>query len=305
MKFILTIFLPILAYAASTEEGYSALFNAHEQKQWKKVIEEAQSLIQKAEGTPFADEARFYLAEAYFNEGDFEWANRILSDYLKNQASPKYFEEAIQYKFKIASLFGEGSKKHLFGMKSLPQWMPAKEDALSIYDEVISALPHHELAAQSLYSKAQLLFKEEDYRASIETFQTLIRRFPKHVLAAESYIGIGNVYLTQAQSEYPDPDYLDLAEINLRKFKTSFPSETRVALAEALFAKMQEHYAENLYEVGNFFERTKKYSAAVIYYTKIINSFPHTTTATKCRPHLETAKTKAAALEAKKNIAKK
>jgi tetratricopeptide (TPR) repeat protein len=60
----------------------------------------------------------------------------------------------------------------------MPKWIPALEDALSIYDEVIMALPHHELGAKALYGKARLLFKDEDYKASIETYQALIRRFP-------------------------------------------------------------------------------------------------------------------------------
>ncbi len=132
------------------------------------------------------------------------------------------------------------------------------------------------MATQALFGKAKLLLKAEEYKSSVETYQILIRRFPKHPLAAESYIGVGEVYLTQAQAEYPDQDFLDLCEINLRKFKFNFPSDERVTVAENLLLQMKEVYASDLYETGRFYERTKKPHAAYIYYTRIVAKYPET-----------------------------
>jgi outer membrane protein assembly factor BamD (BamD/ComL family) len=149
---------------------------------------------------------------------------------------------------------------------------------------VITSLPHHELAAQALFGKARLLLKDEEYKASIETYQTLIRRFPKHPLSIESFIGVAQVYLMQSTERYPDQDFLDLAEINLKKFKFSFPGEERVAEAESMFLEMKEVFASNLYDTGRFYERTKKPHAALIYYNRILTKYPETkvaATATK------------------------
>lgn len=169
----------------------------------------------------------------------------------------------------------------------MPKWVPASEEALAIYDEVITALPHHELTAQALFGKAKLLLKDEQYSASLEAFQTLIRRFPKHPLAASSFLGIGEVYLVQSQNEYPDPEFLDLAELNLRKFKESFPREEKIQLAEEKLFEMKEHYASSLYETAKFFERAKKLEAAIIYYEKILVSYPTTQIAERSQKHLK------------------
>jgi tetratricopeptide (TPR) repeat protein len=189
---------------------------------------------------------------------------------------PKFFEEAIEYKFKIAQHYHKGAKKHILGMENMPKWVPAGEEAISIYDEVITALPHHELAVQALFGKAQLLLKHEEFKSSIETFQVLIRRFPKHPLAAESYIGVCQVYLVQSQKEYPDQDFLDLALINLRRFRANFPGDDKIAIAEKMMLDMKEVYASDLYDTGRFYERTKKPHAAAIYYTRILAKYPET-----------------------------
>lgn len=270
----------------SVQEYYAAVLEAYEQKQWEEVIHYCIILQDNFAATPFAEETTFYLGMAYFHTAELDRANHYLTRYLKKQTAPKFFEEAIQYKFHIAELYHQGAKKHLFGWSRLPKWMPAREDALAIYEEVIAALPHHDLAAQALFSKARLKLKEEDYTESIETFQTLVRRFPKHPLAIESFIGIAQVYLTQSTDRYPDQDYLDLAEINIKKFKAGFPGEERITEAEKMLIDMKEVYASSLYEIGRFYERTKKPHAAAIYYNRILTKYPETATAQKASQRL-------------------
>lgn len=260
----------------SVQEHYSAALDAYQKQNWDEVVHQSLIVIKNFSSSPFAQEAYFYLGVGYFQIGEFEYANRFLTTYLKKQATPKHFEEAIQYKFKIAEQYQRGAKKHILGWETMPKWIPAREEAIAIYDEVITALPHHELAAHALFGKAQLLLKEEEYKSSIETYQTLIRRFQKHPLAAESYIGIGQVYLVQSQAEYPDQDYLDLAEINLRKFRHDFPGEEKLSVAEKMLLDMKEVFASDLYDTGRFYERTSKPHAAYIYYTRIMAKYPET-----------------------------
>ena len=260
----------------SVQEHYSAAMDAYQKQNWEEVTHHCVIVIKNFSGSPFAQEAYFYLGVSYFQTGEYEFSNRFLTKYLKKQATPKYFEEAIHYKFKIAEQYQKGARLHVLGMENLPKWIPAGEEAIAIYDEVITALPHHELATQALFGKAKLLLKAEEYKSSVETYQTLIRRFPKHPLAAESYIGVGEVYLTQAQAEYPDQDFLDLSEINLRKFRFNFPSDEKVAVGEKMLLQMKEVYASDLYDTGRFYERTKKPHAAYIYYTRIIAKYPET-----------------------------
>lgn len=264
----------------SVQEHYSLAMDAYQKQNWDELIHQSLIVVKNFSNTPFAQEAYYYLALGYFHTDEFEYANRFFTSYLKKQTTPKYFEETIHYKFKIAEKYHKGAKRHVLGWETMPKWIPAREEAIAIYDEVITALPHHPLGAQALFGKAQLLLKEEEYKASVETYQTVIRRFPKHPLAAESYIGIGHVYLTQSKDEYPDQDFLDLAEINLKKFRLNFPGEERVAVAEKMLLEMKEVYASDLYDTARFYERTHKPHAAHIYYTRILAKYPETQVAT-------------------------
>ncbi|MCX6988759.1 MAG: hypothetical protein NTZ52_04575 [Chlamydiae bacterium] len=260
----------------SIQEHYSLVLIAMQDKNWQELTVQSNIILKNFPDSPFAEEAQYYLGVGLFHLGELDVANKMFGKYLKIQSSSKFFEEALRYKFFIAERYQKGDRKHLFGIESLPRWMPAKEDAIVIFEEVAAALPHHELGIQSLYGKALLLLEDQEFQSSIESFQMIIRKFGKHPLACESYIGVGKAYLEQCQKEYADPDFLDLAEINLSKFGAEFSKEPRLAIAENMLAAMHEIYAENLYQTAQYYERAKKPHASAIYYNKIISKYPYT-----------------------------
>lgn len=282
------------AEIASAQEYYGMITSSYQSQKWDDLVLNCKILLENFRETPFAKDAEYYLAVGYFYLNDYDLANRRLSDYLKDSASPKFFEESLYYKFQIAEKFREGAKKHIIKWEKSPQWLPAREDALKIYDEVINTLPYHELAAKAMFGKAKIHAYFEEFRQGIETLQVLIRRFPGHELSAESYLEIGRIYLQQCKAQSLDPDLLDSVEVNLRKFRKAFPGEERWPEAEKTLNDMKEVFAESLYETARFYERTKKPGAAIIYYSKVVSKFPETKSAEKSSKRLEVLRVKTA-----------
>jgi outer membrane protein assembly factor BamD (BamD/ComL family) len=260
----------------SAQEYNGYLQQATNDKDWWAVVDYANILSYHFATSPFAQDAAFLIGEAYLNLGHPLMANDYFTAYLNNPNAPRRFEEAIAYKFSIAERFQNGEKKQLFNSHKAPKILSAKEDAIVIYDEVIATLPHSELAAKSLLGKAKIQAELEDYKQSLETLDLLIRRFPKHELAAEAYLEKIHVYNMQCQGRSLDPDLLDLAEVTLRKFRLVFPRESRLSEAESYIHKMEEAFAANLLDTGTFFQKTKKTPAAKIYYSKVIAKYPKT-----------------------------
>ncbi len=268
------------------EEHYNLGVDAYNKSDWCSAIQHFKIITCSFRDDPIVHDCYFYLAVAYFYAGEMDFANDAITAYLKHQSNARLFEQAIEVKFCIAEQLRGGAKIRFFGTKQLPKLASGRSLALTIYDEVIAALPAHDLAAQALYYKGMLLWEDECYRESIDAFQTLIRRFPKHELAPEAYLAIADVYVEQSYAEFQNPDLLALAGINLRKFSQNFPRDERVALVEERFQWMKESYAEGLYEIGRFYERKGAPSASAIYYHKAINDYPDTEVAEFCKVRL-------------------
>lgn len=270
----------------SVQEYYSFMQEAIDDEDWWSAIDFGEIVLYHFPDSPFGQEVPYLIGMAYYRLNQYEMANASLSEYLKNSTSPRHFEEAIEMKFSIAEYFRDGGKKRLFGSHKLPAVMPAQEDALKIYDEVITTLPHHDIAIRSMLGKAQIQAYLEDFKPGVETLQLLIRRFPKHDLAAEGYLQINKVYLMQCQSQHQDPNLLELAEANLHKFQLAFPREARIADAAEALRQMKEIYAKNMFETGEFFERRNKKDASAVYFSRVVAKFPETDAAKAAREKL-------------------
>ncbi len=278
--------------SSTATEFNSYLQEALTDQDWWAVIDYADIIAYHFATSPFATEAPYFMGHAYYQLGQYELSNLTLNGYLSGAGSHAHFQEAIRMKFEIAQLFEQGTRKPLFGSHKMPNWLSAKEDAIQIYDEIIAAVPHSEMASKSLLGKASLQAQFEDYKPAVETLQTLIRRFPKQEDAAEGFLAIHRIYLEQCKNTSLDLDLLGLAELNLRKFRIAFPREPRLAQAEKILAETQELFAQNLFETGRFFERTNKTPASLLYYNKVIAKYPTTEAAEAARHKLDELQSK-------------
>lgn len=270
----------------SAQEHFAMGCEALNASDWKESAKQFHIVITNFPTTSYGQEAHYYLGVCHYHLKEYDFANESFTAYLKAQSNPRFFQETVEYKYAIAERFTEGAKRRFFGTKKLPKWACGKSMALQIYDEVVAAVPSHDIAARALVSKGCLLWQWRDYRPAVEAFQMVIRRFPKHELAPECYIYISRVFLAQCMIEFQNPDILAFAEINLRKFRHEFPREERIAEAECNVQAIKEVYAKGLYETGQFYERTCKKFAAIIYYRNAIHQFPETCIASLCRDRL-------------------
>lgn len=265
---------------------YAEGAKAYECGDWSEAAKHFSIITLNFANSVYCQEAYYFLGVCNYYMEEYCFANEAFSEYLKGQANPRYFQNVIDFKFAIAEQFSAGAKRRPLGTKKLPKWACGKMLALSIYDEVIAAVPCSDLAAQALMSKAFLFWRMQNYRPAVDSLQMVIRRFPKYENTPDCYVYIGKVFLEQSQYEFQNSDILAFAQINFRKFERDFPRDERLCQAQADVMAIQEIYASGLYETGRFYERTCKPDAARIYYSDAIKQFPDTNTAEVCRSRL-------------------
>lgn len=275
------------APAPSANKHYELASEAYKKEDWSEAAFHFDQIIKSFSRSPIAAESLFFLGICNYNMEEYDFANLAFTEYLSGFSCPEHFDEAIEYKFAVAEQFRGGAKRHMFNTKHLPKWASGEQLALQIYDEVIAAAPAQEISARALYSKGLLLWQMKDYRESVDSFHLLIRRFPKHELAPESYLTISKIHLEQCEVEFQNPDLLAFAQMNLQKFERDFPGEERIKEVKQEVTKIKEIYAHGLYETASFYERTGHPKAAAIYYQSAMSQFPGTIIANYCQRRLD------------------
>jgi len=270
----------------SVQEHFDSAMTHLKAEEWDEALIDFMVISYHFRESPFYADALFYSGICYYSIGEFDFANAQLNRYLSQNGKLKHFEKTFEYKFLIAENYRKGKKKHLFGVEKLPKWSPAKADSLTLYDEIIAALPGREIAAKALFSKAEYHRNRRQYKESIDALKTLERFFPKHSLAAESFLRASEIYLEESELESQNPDLIALAQLNLVRFGKCFPTDERLKVADANILAMKEVYAKSLYETGRFYERKKKPGASAIYYRDTIQKYPETEAARKSKERL-------------------
>lgn len=260
----------------SMEDHYNAGVDAMAACNWREAARQFGIVAMNFPLSPYGQEAAFYYGVAEYYLAEYDTADEAFTLYLQGKNTPRMFEETIAYKFAIAEQFRNGARRRLFGTKQLPKLASGEGHAIKIYEEVIAAVPCHELAIQSLYAKGLLHWKRCEYSDAIECYQMITKRFPKHELCPESFLIINSIYLDQCRVEFQNPDILAFAEINVRRFKQCFPKEERIGEAEEGILAIKEVYARGFHLTGCFYERTGRPQAAALYYRHAVIQFPET-----------------------------
>jgi len=277
---------PTVRANTSAEDYYNMVVECFQKRAWGKLIWQAQMLEERFPYSPLAKEVHYHKGVALYEISEFAKANAALSDYLQEGMTPQFFEEAMRYKFEIACHFQEGHRRRLFHARYFPKWVLDYEKAIEIFDQVITTMPRSDLAALSLYRQGTLFLALKQYDKSLAAFHTFIRRFPKHILAPDSYLSIGKIYLTRCEKHYAASRYLDCAQLNLSKFRAHFPLEPRIEEAESQIIHIENVMADHLLEMGEFYKKTKKWKAASLYYRSILKKYPHARAAHVSEKHL-------------------
>lgn len=270
----------------SAQSHFNLGVEAFQVQNWNEAAKQFNIVAIEYPDSSYGADAYYYAGVSYYQLAEYDLANDAFNNYLKVKSDPKFFQEVIQYKFSIAEQFRGGAKRRPFGTKQLPKWLSAYEEALDIYDEVVAALPSNDIAAQALFYKGCLLWKMGDFRAAIESYQMLIRRFPKNELAPQAYLNITKIYLDQSKYEFQNPDLIALAEVNVKKFEMDYPRDERVQQANYEVSHIKEVYARGLFETGQFYERKGKPRASTIYYENAVRNFPEASISKCCRRRL-------------------
>lgn len=270
----------------SAAEHYNAGMQAIEQQNWRTALRNFTTISLFFPDSNNAEDAFYFQAVCNYHLMEYDMANKLFSDYLGQKMRLRYFEEALAYKLAIADKFKEGERKRLFDSSKMPKWVAAREDAVTIYDELASMVPTHEIAAKALFAKADFHHKNGDADEALEAYQDLIKRFPKHPLASDAYLGINEVYYGQSHTEFQNPDLLQLARLNLKRFQQNFPRDPKIEEAKKYLADIEEIHARGLYETGMFYERTKRPTASVIYYVTAVEKFPNAPSTAQCKKRL-------------------
>ena len=188
--------------------------------------------------------------------------------------------------FKIGKLFLDGQKKKVLGVPLTSSMTRAQ----AMFEEILKRAPFSKWAPLAQFNVGQAYEKQAKYPEAIAAYQTVVTKYPADAIADDAQYQIGYVRQREAREGSFDRASAGKAREAFEDFVNRYPESEKVPQARENMKQLEGGATKGTLDIAKFYDKTKQFRAAVIYYNDVIKSQPGT-------PESEYAKNRIEALK--------
>lgn len=204
--------------------------------------------------------------------GQYDKAYEAYNTYLGKYPRGDDFEKVVESMFKIGKLFLEGQKKKLLGIPIAS----SMDRAQQMFDGIVKKAPFSKWAPLAQFNIGQALEKQEKYPEAIAAYTAVVLRYAGDAVADDALYQIGFVRLKEYRDGSYDRASARKANEAFEDFINRYPESEKVPQARENMKSLETGATQGTLDIAKFYDKTKNYKAAVIYYNNVIKSQPDT-----------------------------
>jgi len=253
-----------------------------------RAIKIYKKLVKKYPHSNVSPEATWRAGVLTEQEGDLFKAAAIYRGLMETYPQTKHFTEAIEAQFRIGEIFLNGKKRKVLGVPI----GTALDDSVEIFAGIVRSAPWGRYTARAQFNIGRAREKEGSPDLAIDAYQSVVEKFPNDPLAVDAQYQIGYIWYSAAHRGTYDPDAADKAKVAFQDFLYRYPKSEKAPQARENMAALDHKVTKSSFDIAQFYDKTKHYRAAVLYYNEVLRQQPNS-------PEGAIAKQRIAALRAK------
>jgi outer membrane protein assembly factor BamD len=246
------------------------------------------ALVKRHPVSVLAGKAQLKVGRILEGAGEYDASYDAYATYLTKYPKGDDFENVVESMFKIAKLFLEGEKKKILGIKI----SSSMERAQQMFDGIIRRAPFSKLAPLAQFNAGQALEKMSKYGDAIIAYSAVVSKYPTDDIADDAQYQIGYVRLKEYREGSYDQAGAQKAREAFEDFINRYPESEKVAQARENLKTLEGGNTKSALDVAKFYDKTKQYKAAVIYYNDVIKAAPDSPESTFAKTRIEELRTK-------------
>jgi outer membrane protein assembly factor BamD len=234
-----------------------------------------------------APEAMYKVAKQLQKKGDFEAAFDAYQQMLKKHPETPNFEDSVVEQINIANAFLNGRKVKFLGIKLTPSMEKAEE----MYASILKVAPYSKHAAVTQFNLGLAIEKQGRAQEAISAYQKVIDKYPNSSACSSAAYQVGYVYQRLGMTgKSQDLSALKESQNNYQDFLLQYPNSEKVQQAGENMKKMFSREGADTLRIARFYDFSKDYKAASIYYNDVIRRFPQSEYATAAKTRIDELK---------------
>ena len=253
----------------------------------EKAVSSYRYIVRNFPKSPEAPSAQLKLAKQLHQGGKFEAAFKEYQTLLQKYPQTPNFEEAVSQEINIANAYLKGERVRIFGIKTTPSMEKAEE----MYLAILKVSPYSKHAAITQFNLGLALERQGKAQEAIAAYQKLLDKYPNSSACDDAQYQIGYVYQRLGMSgKSQDLSALKESQNNYQDFLIQYPNSEKVQQAGLNMKAMVSRESGDTLRIARFYDFSKNYKSASIYYNDVIRRFPQSAESSVAKNRLDELK---------------
>jgi len=253
------------------QEQFDWAMRFYKNQDFKRSADEFLRLVSKYKESELAPESQYYAGRSFEEQGKYYFAYENYQKTVDNYPYTKRLKEILEREYNIAGIYKAKASPRLMDL----ELNVSLDKAITIYNSVIKNSTFGEYADKSYYEMAECYRRSGKYNEAIDAYEKLITDYPQSNLVEESKYQLASTMYEASLDPQYDQESTDEA---LEKFErisrtTAIPSIAEEA-GQAIDI-LKNRKANSVLQIAEFYEKQKKYPAAIMYYREIVQKYPN------------------------------
>jgi len=234
--------------------------------------------------SPNAAKAQFRVAEILEAQGNLTRAFDAYQTLLTKYPDTSEFDAAVAQQVLIANKYLTGRQMKVLGISL----MPGAERAQTMYQSILKSAPYSKHAAVSQFNLGLSFEKQGSIAEARQAYQTVLDKYPNSAVADDALYQIAYVYMkTGLTGGTEDLSALVMAKETFEDFLFQFPNSEKIAQAKDNLKTIGDRESDDIMAIARYYDWSKNFRAAVIYYNDVIRRQPNSSAAETARERVQ------------------
>jgi len=236
----------------------------------------------------YAPDAEYLIGRCLETSGKDEAAFKAYQNIIEKYPRSSRYEEVLWRQYEIANRFLEGERFRIWGYIPLYRSM---DQTAQMFDKIVNNGPYSDVAPHAQLRNGAAREKEKNYPDAVKAYATAADRYYNlPTIASDALFREGVSFTRQAMKAEYDQNTAVQAIERFTDFITLFPDDKRLPQAQRAIAVLKTEQVRGNFEIARFYEKSKKWNGALVYYNEVLQLDPNSPYAASARQRIEALK---------------
>ncbi|HEY5704990.1 MAG TPA: outer membrane protein assembly factor BamD [Terrimicrobiaceae bacterium] len=270
------------------KSAFRAAEDLYAAKNYDRALIAYKSFLKTYPGSRLASKAQLQIADLLLIQGRWSPAFDAYQKLITTYPDTPEFEGAVARQVLIANSYLDLSRVMVLGYSVPVPGITGAERAQKMYEAILKNAPYSIYAPITQFNLGLAFQRLKAIKEARGAYQKVLDKYPNSDVCDDALYQIAYIYMQLGlTSSSQDLSALVLSKETFEDFLLQYPKSEKAPQARDNLATIGRSEAGNLMAIAQYYDWSKNYKAAIIYYNDVIRKQPKTADAETAKTRIE------------------